>query len=287
MVDLEPARRPGHDDDHLRRPREQGQHRPARRHARPHGRPVGPDHRRPRAEQLPRGDDRPRVLHLDPRRPQGPRRHGPSNGRLGLPDPAPRRCRPGRHHPRRRLRDGGGELDHPGRVERRAGRLPASPRRAARRRHAHRGDGQGRPDPGRAQRGDQRGDRGRDRRGRHRRGPRPLTAHLRGALRRLPLLLRPQPRHRRAGRLRRGGRHHRRPVDRRAGHPADDADLPHRWCGRARHHGRPAPRRGAVRGPHPQGQGRDQPHRRHRRDRPRRGPDRRSRSRAPSRTTPP
>ena len=33
---------------------------------------------------------------------------------------------------------------------------------------------------------------------------------------------------------RRGGRHHRRPVDRRAGHAADDAHLPHRWCRRAR-----------------------------------------------------
>ena len=92
--------RAGHDDDRVRRPREQGQHRPARRDARPDGRPVGPDHRRPRPEQLPRGDDGPRVLHLHPRRPQGPRRHRPPDGRLGLPDPAPRRRRPGRHHPR-------------------------------------------------------------------------------------------------------------------------------------------------------------------------------------------
>ena len=74
--------RPGDDDDGLRRPREQGQHRPAGRDARPDGRPVRPDHRRPRAEQLPRGDDRPRVLHLHPRRPQGPRRHRPPDGRL-------------------------------------------------------------------------------------------------------------------------------------------------------------------------------------------------------------
>ena len=91
--------RPGHDDDGLRRPRKQGQHRPAGRDARPHGRPVGPDHRRPRAEQLPRGDDRPRVLHLHPRRPQGPRGHRPPNGRLGLPDPPPGRRGAGRHHP--------------------------------------------------------------------------------------------------------------------------------------------------------------------------------------------
>ena len=103
----------GHDDDRLRRPRKQGQHRPARRDARPDGRPVGPDHRRPRPEQLPRGHDGPRVLHLDPRRPQGPRRHRPPHRRLGLPDPAPRRRRPGRHHPRGRLRHRGGQLDHP------------------------------------------------------------------------------------------------------------------------------------------------------------------------------
>ena len=68
----------------------------------------------------------------------------------------------------------------------------------------------------------------------------------------------------------RGGRHHRRPVDRRAGHPAHDADVPHRRRRRPRHHGRPAARRGAVRGPRPQGQGRDQPHRRHRGDPPER-----------------
>ena len=41
-------------------------------------------------------------------------------------------------------------------------------------------------------------------------------------------VLRPQPRHRPPGRARRGGRHHRRPVHRRAGHPAHHADLPHR-----------------------------------------------------------
>ena len=110
--------RPGHDDDGLRRPREQGQHRPAGRDAWPDGRPVGPHHRRPGAEQLPRGDDRPRVLHLHPRRPQGPRRHRAAHRRLRVPDPAPGGRRPGRHHPRGRLRHRGGQLDHPGRVER-------------------------------------------------------------------------------------------------------------------------------------------------------------------------
>ena len=116
-------------------------------------------------------------------------------------------------------------------------------------------------------------DRGPHRRGRRRRGARPLAAHLRGPLRRLPGVLRPQPRHRRDGRLGRGGRHHRRAVHRRARHAADDADVPHRRRRRPGHHRRSAARRGAVRGPHPQGQGRDQPHRRHRRDHPRRRPD--------------
>ena len=89
----------GHDDDRVRRPREQGQHRPARRHARPHGRPVRPHHRRARALELPRRHDRARVLHLHPRRPQGPRGHRAPHRRLGLPDPAPRRRGAGRHHP--------------------------------------------------------------------------------------------------------------------------------------------------------------------------------------------
>ena len=46
-----------------------------------------------------------------------------------------------------------------------------------------------------------RGGRRAHRRGRRRRGARPLTAHLRGPPRRLPGVLRPQPRHRRDGRL--------------------------------------------------------------------------------------
>ena len=54
----------------------------------------------PDALQLPRGHDRPGVLHLHPRRPQGSRRHRPPHRRLGLPDPAPGGRRAGRHHPR-------------------------------------------------------------------------------------------------------------------------------------------------------------------------------------------
>ena len=67
-----------------------------------------------------------------------------------------------------------------------------------------------------------------DRGGRRPVGEGPLGADLRGQGRRLRRLLRPRPGARHAGEHRRGGRRHRRPVDRRAGHPADHADLPHR-----------------------------------------------------------
>ena len=79
------------------------------------------------------------------------------------------------------------------------------------------------------------------------------VAHLRCRPRHLLALLRPLPGHRQPDRARRGRRRHRRPVDRRARHAADDADVPHRWCGRPRHRRRSAPRGRAVRGPHPRG----------------------------------
>ena len=126
-------------------------------------------------------------------------------------------------------------------------------------------DGDG---PCRPQRADHRGARPADRRRRDRRGRGPITAHLRGPLRCLPGVLRPQPGDRPARRRGRGGRDHRGPVDRRAGHPADDAHVPHRRRRRPGHHRRPAPGRRAVRGAGAQGQGRDQPHRRDRRDHP-------------------
>ena len=77
---------------------------------------------------------------------------------------------------------------------------------------------------------------------------------------------------------RRRGRDHRRAVDRRAGHAADDADVPHRRRRRRRHHARPPARRRDLRGAEPEGRGearRGRRPRRHRADRPRR---RRSRS---------
>ena len=109
---------------------------PARRHARPDGESEGRDHRAPDQGQLHGGPVGARVLHLDPRRPQGPRRHRAAHGRLGLPHAPPRRRRAGRDRPRAglRYRRVHRAADHPaGRPEpqrggprRRAGRLQAA-----------------------------------------------------------------------------------------------------------------------------------------------------------------
>ena len=80
---------------------------PAGGHARPDGQPEGRDHRAAGEGLLHRGPRRDRVLHLDPRRPQGPGRHRAPHGRLGLPDPAPGRRRAGRDRARRGLRHRG------------------------------------------------------------------------------------------------------------------------------------------------------------------------------------
>ena len=81
----------------------------------------------------------------------------------------------------------------------------------------------------------------------------PLGADLRDPARRLQALLRPRPGHRPAGRARPGGRRHRRAVDRRARHAADDAHVPHRRHGVAHlraEHARRAPQgHGPLRGP--------------------------------------
>ena len=69
---------------------------------------------------------------------------------------------------------------------------------------------------------------------RHREGEDPVGADLRVAPRRVREVLRPRPRHRQDGRARPGGRRHRGAVDRRAGHAADDANVPHRRHGVAR-----------------------------------------------------
>ena len=226
-----------------------------RRHAWPGGQPEGRDH--PAADQgeLPRGHVRARVLHLDARRPEGPGRHRAPDGRLRVPDAPSGRRRAGGHHPR------GGLRDRPrsrctSRTDagRHPGREPA-PRHQALRPRAGRGR-QGRRQEDRPRRarssttpGAQRADGGR-----RRDGPRPVGPHLRRRGRRVPALLRPEPRDRAARGHRRGGRHHRRAVDRRAGHAAHHADVPHRWRRRRGHHPRSAARRGAVRGPRPKGE---------------------------------
>ena len=109
--------------------------------------------------------------------------------------------------------------------------------------------------------------------------PRPgaLAAHLRRRPRRLRQVLRPLAGHRQDDRARRGGRRHRRPVHRRARHAAHDADLPHRRHRRQRHRRRSAPRRRALRGPQPEGQGHPRPHLG-------RGPHRRGRGQGPGRS---
>ena len=152
----------------------------------------------------------------------------------------------------------------------RARRVPPPHRRPVRRGSHLRAQGE---EEGRAHRGARPGDRRGacpgHRPGGCRRGAGSLTAHLPVTVRRLPHLLRPQPGHRPARRHRRGGGHHRRAVHRRAGHPAHHAHVPYRRRRRRHgHHGRPAACRGAVRGPHAQGQGRDQPHRWRGRDHP-------------------
>ena len=76
-------------------------------------------------------------------------------------------------------------------------------------------------------------------------------------LRPLPHLLRRCAGDRLDGRHRRRGRDHRRAVDRRARHAADDAHLPHRRRRRPGHHPGPAARGRAVRGAQAEGPGAD------------------------------
>ena len=100
-----------------------------------------------------------------------------------------------------------------------------------------------RRDPGSRRHPDRRGGRRDDRPGRHRIGEDPLGADLSIQGRRLRVLLRARPGPRRARQSRRGGRHHGRPVDRRARHAAHDADVPHRGRGPARRRAVERPRR--------------------------------------------
>ena len=80
-------------------------------------------------------------------------------------------------------------------------------------------------------RADHAGDRPQDRGAGPGAHPGPQRHDLRSPARRLPGLLRHGPGDGQHGRGRHGGRHHRRPVDRRAGHAAHDAYVPHRRHG--------------------------------------------------------
>ena len=226
---------------------------PAGRHAWPHGQSEGRDHRASDQGQLHGRPDRARVLHLDPRRPQGPRRHGAPHRRLGLPHQAARGRGPGRDRAR-------GGLRHEGAHPHAAVRRRRPPERAARGSLCGRRlRGQARPVADRQGHADLEGPHQRDGRGLHGRGQDGRAGALgpqvpgRGSV---PGLLRQGARHRQGGRDRRRGGDHRRPVDRRAGHAAHAADLPHRRCGRRRHHARSPARGGAVRGTQAEGPGR-------------------------------
>ena len=144
-----PEAQPGLHDGELRCARKLDAGPSDRRYAWSGGQPQGRDH--PAADQveLPRGSVRARVLHLDPRCPQGSGRHRAAYGGLGLPHPSSRRRVAGRHHPRGRLRHRPWSRDHDrhpavrrhgasprrGRVDRGVARALRGHRR---RRHAHR-----------------------------------------------------------------------------------------------------------------------------------------------------
>ena len=199
----------------------------ARRNARPDGQARRLDHRDADHREFPRRPERAAVLHLDARRAQGPGRHRAEDGELGLPDAPPRRrdAGPGRdrgrlRHDQRRRDEGAGRGRRSHRGAARADPRPHGRRRRRQPRDA--GDavlprhaaGRGR---GRA-----------DRVARHRRGQGAHAAHLRHALRAVRQVLRPRPRPRPSRQRRRSGGRDRRAVDRRAGHAAHDAHVPHR-----------------------------------------------------------
>ena len=114
-----PQDQPGLHDGQLRRPRKHDAGPADRRHAWPGGQPEGRDHPAADQVQLPRGPVRARVLHLDPRRPQGSGGHRAADRRLRLPHPSAGRRLAGRDHPR------GGLRHRP-----RPGRCRSRPRRA-------------------------------------------------------------------------------------------------------------------------------------------------------------
>ena len=171
-----------------------------------------------------------RVLQLDPRRPQGSRRHRVEDRELRLSDAPSGRRGAGLHH-----HDGG--LRHQGRHQGARHHRRRHRRRLAGHPHPRPHHGRGREGSGQQQGRHQAQHAARPSR-RSRRSPsrragdeNPFGAHLRDQERRLRRLLRARSCPRHAGQHGRGGRRHRGAVDRRAGHPAHHAHVPHRRRG--------------------------------------------------------
>ncbi len=214
-------------DGAFRRARLAGADAPARRHARTDGETVGRDHRKPDHQQLQGRAVGARVLQLDARRAQGPRRYRAQDRELGLPHPAPGRRGAGLHHHdgglrhvvgdqgaghhRCRHRGGFAPEPHPGPHHRR-GRARSVVAQGRRQEWYAVGRAAGRSDQRRRRAGI----------------AHPFGAHLRDDERRVREVLRARSCPRHAGQYGRGGRRHRRAIDRRAGHPAHHAHLPHR-----------------------------------------------------------
>ena len=97
-------------------------------------RPDGRDHRDPDHLQLQGGADGARVLHLDPRRQEGPCRHRLEDRRCGVSDAATGGRGPGRDHQRGRLRNHPGSGCHRPQGGRGDNRAPGRPDPGARRR---------------------------------------------------------------------------------------------------------------------------------------------------------
>ncbi len=170
------------------------------------------------------------VLHLDARRAQGPGRHGAQDRRLGLPDAPPGGRGAGRHHLRRRTA-APSRASRPGhRRRRRDHRAPARTASSAASRSRTIVDpisGAGDPSTSTSEIDEDDGARRSQDAGIETVKIRSVLtcASLRGVCAKCygrDLATRQHGRHRR------GGRRHRRPVDRRARHAADDAHVPHR-----------------------------------------------------------
>ena len=147
----------------------------------------------------------------------------------GLPDAPPLRRGSGRDRDRKRLRHQRRNLR---RADHRIGRNHRTVARPHRRPRGARRPARLRRQPDRSREpGDHRRPGGGDSGGRYRARENSLGADLRIEARRLPALLRPQPGDRAHGRARRGGGYHFRSVDRRAGHAAHHAYVPHRRRG--------------------------------------------------------